>query len=107
MEALQFFEMILQQIPEDVINLVYPEKSVVSDYEWDRWEGLPTHFIKKWQSYREPSLPFSTSVLRWICSFYYMRFIVPPVRLFFFRQSSVPWRIRMFLQKKLWSLAFR
>jgi hypothetical protein len=106
MEALQFFEAILPEIPENVMNLVYSEKSVVSDYEWDRWEGLPTDFIKKWESYKEPPLPFSTSVLRWICSFYYMRFIVPTVRLFCFRVTLVPSRIGVFLRGK-WGLAFR
>jgi hypothetical protein len=104
-EALHFFEAFLCEIPEDVMNLVYAEKSVVSDYEWDRWEGLPQDFIKKWESYREPPLPLSTSVLRWICSFRQMRFIVPPVRLFFFRLTFVPSRIRIFL-RKLWSVAF-
>jgi hypothetical protein len=106
MEALQFFETILPEIPETVTNLVYPEKSIVSDYEWDRWEGLPPDFIKKWASHREPPLPLSTSVLRWICSFYYMRFIVPTVRLFWFRITLVPSQIGVFLRGK-WDLVFR
>jgi hypothetical protein len=105
-EALQFFETILTKIPEDVMNLVYPEKSVVSDYEWDRWEGLPPDFIEKWKSYREPPLPFSTSVLRWICSFRQMPYIVPVVRLFLFRLTLVPSRIRVFL-RNLWSLVYQ
>jgi hypothetical protein len=105
-EALQFFETFLLEIPENVMNHVLPKKSVVSGYEWDRWEGLPLEFIKRWESYREPPLPLSTSVLRWICSFQRMMFIVPAVRRFFFRLTLVPSRIRVFLGK-LWSVAFQ
>jgi hypothetical protein len=104
-EALQFFETILPEIPEDVMNLKYPAKSVVSGYEWDRWEGLPADFIKQWEAFREPPVPFSTSVLRWIRSFRYMGHVVPAIRLFFFRVTLVPLRVRTFV-RKLWSIAF-
>ncbi|XP_006455020.1 hypothetical protein AGABI2DRAFT_180241 [Agaricus bisporus var. bisporus H97] len=76
-EALQFFEAILPEIPESVMNAVYHEKTKASDYEWDRWEGLPPDFIKKWEEYREPPVPFSTTVLRWIYSFGRMPYILP------------------------------
>ncbi|XP_006457401.1 hypothetical protein AGABI2DRAFT_123271 [Agaricus bisporus var. bisporus H97] len=102
-QALQFFEAILPEIPETVINAVYHEKTKASDYEWDRWEGLPPDFIKKWEDYREPPVPFSTSVLRWIYSFERMPYILPVVRLIFFRVALVPSRIGVFL-RKLWSL---
>ncbi|XP_006457402.1 hypothetical protein AGABI2DRAFT_56433, partial [Agaricus bisporus var. bisporus H97] len=68
-QALQFFEAILPEVSEEVLNSVYHEKTKASDYEWDRWECLPPDFIKKWESYREPPVPFSTTVLRWIFSF--------------------------------------
>ncbi|EKM77481.1 hypothetical protein AGABI1DRAFT_130182 [Agaricus bisporus var. burnettii JB137-S8] len=48
LEALQFFEAILPEIPESVMNAVYHEKTKPSDYEWDRWEGLPPEFVQKW-----------------------------------------------------------
>jgi hypothetical protein len=105
-EALQFFEAILTEIPESVTSLRYVEKSIASDYEWDRWEGLPADFIQKWEAYREPPVPYSTSVLRWICSFPHMRDIVPNVRLFFFRITLVPSRMSMFIGN-LWTLVFR
>jgi hypothetical protein len=104
-EALEFFEMILPGVPDNVMDLVYPEKSVASDYEWDRWQGLPVDFIKEWEGYREPPLHFSTSVLRWICSFRQMRLIVPPVRLFFFRLTLAPSQIRI-LFKRMRGLVF-
>ncbi|KAF7760598.1 hypothetical protein Agabi119p4_11274 [Agaricus bisporus var. burnettii] len=77
LEALQFFEAILPEIPESVMNAVYHEKTKPSDYEWDRWEGLPPEFVQKWVAYREPSVPFSTTVLRWIYSFERMPYILP------------------------------
>ncbi|KAF7760601.1 hypothetical protein Agabi119p4_11277 [Agaricus bisporus var. burnettii] len=98
-EALQFFEAMLPEIPENVLNAVYHEKTKASDYEWDRWEGLPPDFIKKWEAYREPPVPFSTTVLRWIFSFERMPYILPVVRLFFFRIALVPSRIGVFLGK--------
>ncbi|KAF7760597.1 hypothetical protein Agabi119p4_11273 [Agaricus bisporus var. burnettii] len=76
-QALQFFEAILPEVSEEVLNSVYHEKAKASDYEWDRWEGLPPDFIKKWESHREPPVPFSTTVLRWTFSFERMPYILP------------------------------
>ncbi|EKM77482.1 hypothetical protein AGABI1DRAFT_108013 [Agaricus bisporus var. burnettii JB137-S8] len=104
-QALQFFEAFLPEISEEVLNSVYHEKTKASDYEWDRWEGLPPDFIKKWESYREPPVPFSTIVLRWIFSFERMPYILPVVRLWFFRITLIPSRIGVFL-RNLWRLAF-
>ncbi|KAF7760334.1 hypothetical protein Agabi119p4_11010 [Agaricus bisporus var. burnettii] len=97
-EALAFFEKILPEIPEEVMNIECPEYQGVSDYETDRWEGLAPEFIKKWENYREPPIPFVTTVLRRLCSFDRMRYIVSAVRLFFFRISLVPVQIGLFPQ---------
>ncbi|KAF7760600.1 hypothetical protein Agabi119p4_11276 [Agaricus bisporus var. burnettii] len=105
-QALQFFEAFLPEISEEVLDSVYYEKMKASDYEWDRWEGLPPDFIKKWEDYREPPLPFSTTVLRWIYSFERMTYILPVVRRFFFRITipsqigitSITSRIGIFLK---------
>ncbi|XP_006455018.1 hypothetical protein AGABI2DRAFT_120971 [Agaricus bisporus var. bisporus H97] len=103
-QALQFFEAFLPEISEEVLDSVYYEKTKASDYEWNRWEGLPPNFIKKWEDYREPPVPFSTTVLRWIFSFERMPYILPVVRLFFFRITLIPSRIGI-IPKKLWSRA--
>ncbi|KAF7760335.1 hypothetical protein Agabi119p4_11011 [Agaricus bisporus var. burnettii] len=98
-QALQFFEAFLPEISEEVLDSVYYEKTKASDYEWDRWEGLPPDFIKKWEAYREPPVPFSTTVLRWLFSFERMPYILPVVRLFLFRITLIPSRIGIFLRK--------
>ncbi|EKM82204.1 hypothetical protein AGABI1DRAFT_55401, partial [Agaricus bisporus var. burnettii JB137-S8] len=69
MEALRFFEALVADIPDKVMDLQYPPSDGAIFDTCDRWEGLPPDFIKKWEDYREPPVPFSTSVLRWICSF--------------------------------------
>ncbi|XP_006462230.1 hypothetical protein AGABI2DRAFT_119089 [Agaricus bisporus var. bisporus H97] len=101
MEALQLFEALVADIPDKVMNLEYPSSPGAMFDTWDRWEGLPPDFIKKWEDYREPPIPFSTFVLRWICSFDRMCYIVPPVRRFFFRITLIPSRIRLILRKLL------
>ncbi|EKM82205.1 hypothetical protein AGABI1DRAFT_26052, partial [Agaricus bisporus var. burnettii JB137-S8] len=68
-EALQFFEALVADTPGKVMNLEYPSSPGAMFDTWDRWEGLPPDFTKKWEDYREPPMPFSTCVLRWICSF--------------------------------------
>ncbi|XP_006462233.1 hypothetical protein AGABI2DRAFT_119092 [Agaricus bisporus var. bisporus H97] len=103
MQALQFFEVLVVDIPGKVMDLEYASGPDAGYDTCDRWEGLPPDFIKKWEDYREPPIPFSTSVLRWICSFDRMCYIVPPVRHFFFRIASIPSRISLFL-RNLWSL---
>jgi hypothetical protein len=98
-EALQFFEKFVPDIPKNVMGLQFQRGSKVLYDNWDRWEGLPYDFIEKWKDFREPPIPYSTSVLRWICSFEAMRYIVPALRLFFFRIFSVPSHIRLFLRR--------
>ncbi|KAF7771086.1 hypothetical protein Agabi119p4_7060 [Agaricus bisporus var. burnettii] len=79
MEALRFFEAFVVGIPDKVMNLKYASGPDAGYDTCDRWEGLPPDFIKKWEDYREPPIAFSTSVLRWICSFDRMCYIVPPL----------------------------
>jgi hypothetical protein len=98
-EALQFFEKLIPDIPKEVMCLEFQRGSKVLYDKWDRWEGLQPDFIEKWKDYREPPIPYLTSVLRWICSFELMRYIVPALRLFFFRIFSVPSRIGICLRR--------
>jgi hypothetical protein len=104
-EALQFFENFVPGIPDEVKDLGFQRGSKVLYDQWDRWEGLPPDFIEKWKEYREPPIPYSTSVLRWICSFEPMRYIVPALRLFFFRVFSFPSRIGIWIRRS-WGHAF-
>ncbi|EKM82208.1 hypothetical protein AGABI1DRAFT_70859 [Agaricus bisporus var. burnettii JB137-S8] len=101
MQALQFFEVFVVDIPGKVMDLEYASGPDIGYDTCDRWEGLPPDFIKKWEDYRKPPIAFSTSVLRWICSFDRMCYIVPPVRHFFLRVTLIPSRISLFLRKLL------
>ncbi|XP_006463402.1 hypothetical protein AGABI2DRAFT_208157 [Agaricus bisporus var. bisporus H97] len=87
-EALEFFEGFLPKIPTTDLHVRYardPEARESYYDVYDRWKDLPQDFIKEWKGYKEPRIPLKTIFLRWLCSFERMAFVVPAVRLFFYR----------------------
>ncbi|KAF7763570.1 hypothetical protein Agabi119p4_8107 [Agaricus bisporus var. burnettii] len=91
-EALEFFEVFLPKIPTTDLHARYardPEARESYYDVYDRWKDLPPDFIEEWKDYKEPRIPLRTILLRWLCSFERMAFIVPAVRLFFYRLTHI------------------
>ncbi|EKM77350.1 hypothetical protein AGABI1DRAFT_130437 [Agaricus bisporus var. burnettii JB137-S8] len=91
-EALEFFEVFLPKIPTTDLHARYARdpEARESYYDiYDRWKDLPPDFIEEWKDYKEPRIPLRTILLRWLCSFERMAFIVPAVRLFFYRLTHI------------------
>jgi hypothetical protein len=95
-EALAFFEDILSKTPA---NTLYRPYQVDHDggqaYDvYDRWKNLPADFVKKWEHYREPPIPLTTTFLRWLNSYDRMAVIVPSLRLYLHNVAAFCSRIR-------------
>ena len=53
----------------------------IRHYEtYDRWAGLPYEFVKRWSHLREPKLPWTTKVLRWLCGHVWVENIIRTLR---------------------------
>ncbi|KAK0240467.1 kinase-like domain-containing protein [Armillaria nabsnona] len=69
-EALKFFEDMRSLLTEEQLQAFPPICPNSIDYDtFNRWKDLPSDFVKRWASYREPPLSRSTKVLRYLCEF--------------------------------------
>ncbi|PBK96504.1 hypothetical protein ARMGADRAFT_988369 [Armillaria gallica] len=63
-EALKFFEDIYPLLTESNCR---PSRRYHETF--DRWKDLSPDLTKQWASYREPPLPRSTKILRYLCKY--------------------------------------
>ncbi|KAH8092613.1 kinase-like domain-containing protein [Cristinia sonorae] len=86
-EALAFFEELIGQYPATGWRYPLSQRTGmvahgVSYDEYDRWKDLPADFVTRWSHFREPPIPRTVRVMRWL----YERDrwdILPRVRWFF------------------------
>ncbi|KAF8880445.1 kinase-like domain-containing protein [Gymnopilus junonius] len=92
-EALRFFEEMFSQMSETQLKTPYwvKESEVYLPFdEYDRWKDLPSDFVNKWSSYREPPIPLLTKFLRWLCGPEWAHHVIAYIRWFAYSLVSMP-----------------
>ncbi|KDR82381.1 hypothetical protein GALMADRAFT_151521 [Galerina marginata CBS 339.88] len=92
-EALHFLEDMYSQLtPAELSAEFLREADIDRDYlryyEYDTWKHVPPEFAAKWAAYREPPIPWTTTILRKLCQNTWIYHIVLRVRWFLSRLSS-------------------
>ncbi|KDR82386.1 hypothetical protein GALMADRAFT_87668 [Galerina marginata CBS 339.88] len=95
-EALRFFEDMTSQLSQSELEVQTPqrERGEQLSYDlYDRWSHVPVDFARKWEIYKEPPLPWTTKVLRWLCERRWGHYIVAIIRRFLSGMISFPRRV--------------
>ena len=84
-EALRFFEeSVLPHTTEEQLQrrtVKWSEEFGPWDFEeHDRWQHLDASFIEKWAAFREPPLPHSTRLWRFLCRYEWICHCVAHIR---------------------------
>ncbi|KAF8904100.1 hypothetical protein CPB84DRAFT_1823673 [Gymnopilus junonius] len=83
-EALQFFEDMYSHLTEAEIQQTIGRRFRTNFYyKYDRWVLVPPDFAKKWASYKEPPIPWTMQVIRYLCRRTWIYHVVAHVRWFF------------------------
>ncbi|KAF8909770.1 kinase-like domain-containing protein [Gymnopilus junonius] len=98
-EALGFFEDMYSQMTQtELARWVDSRGRGGLPYDqYDRWQRVPADFAKQWAIYKEPPIPWTTKVLRAICGIPWICHVVPWFRWFFFKLSSSPGRLYIYI----------
>lgn len=68
--ALHFLENRVSEVDDNDLRKPFHERKRFFPYDvYDRWQCVPADFARRWAAYREPPIPLTTKLLRWICSF--------------------------------------
>ncbi|KAF5325843.1 hypothetical protein D9611_000487 [Ephemerocybe angulata] len=69
-QALEFLDASMDTLPKDKLEKPFSTErgNYVPYYDYDgRWSGLPAELVQRWAQYREPPLPKTTKLMRWLC----------------------------------------